>query len=190
MTRIKDLSGQKIGALAVKERALDKVTSGGNHRVCWRCICDCGKETVVPTSALIYRRIQSCGCRIWKVSPDAALLRIFRGYQKSKPAVAYGFTLTLEDFRRLTSGNCFYCGAVPAKIKRLYGRGGKLSVAQPYTYNGVDRVHNDCGYHADNVVSCCARCNKAKGADTQQEFIIWLERIANFRLGKSTSNLV
>lgn len=56
--RTKDLTGQKFGKLFVVER------SGKNKfgNVTWRCLCDCGKETIVSSGNLLRGNTKSCGC--------------------------------------------------------------------------------------------------------------------------------
>lgn len=57
MKRI-NLVGKKFGRLAVIERA-KKDRWGGSR---WRCLCDCGKETVVAGNSLQSGGTRSCGC--------------------------------------------------------------------------------------------------------------------------------
>lgn len=52
-----DLTGKRFGKLLVLEKAYSK-----NYRVYWRCLCDCGQETFVPTSNLTRLHTTSCGC--------------------------------------------------------------------------------------------------------------------------------
>jgi hypothetical protein len=54
-----DLTGQRFGRLLVGERAPDR---HGHHRVAWHCLCDCGAEAVVTTTALRSGNTRSCGC--------------------------------------------------------------------------------------------------------------------------------
>ncbi len=53
----KDLTGQRFGRLTVTGYAGKE---NGMHR--WRCVCDCGKETVAGQSLLQNGRTKSCGC--------------------------------------------------------------------------------------------------------------------------------
>lgn len=55
--RMNDLSGARYGRLVVAEFH----ESRGGKRW-WRCICDCGNETFVPTSWLNSGNTSSCGC--------------------------------------------------------------------------------------------------------------------------------
>lgn len=54
----KDLTGQKFGRLLV----LEDVGRTENKNVLWKCLCDCGKETVVMGTSLLQGKTQSCGC--------------------------------------------------------------------------------------------------------------------------------
>lgn len=58
MSKRIDLTGQRFGKLTVLEPAEN---IGG--RTTWRCRCDCGKETVVPTGRLRSGETKSCGCQ-------------------------------------------------------------------------------------------------------------------------------
>jgi hypothetical protein len=55
---MKDLKGQKFGKLT----ALEPVGKNKKRCVLWRCICECGNESVVASDALSSGRIKSCGC--------------------------------------------------------------------------------------------------------------------------------
>lgn len=57
MGKLIDLTGQRFGKLTVIERAGTK-----NKHVTWRCICDCGKETIVKGNSLTSGLTRSCGC--------------------------------------------------------------------------------------------------------------------------------
>lgn len=52
-----DLTGQRYGRLTVLGPAANIGT-----RTAWRCLCDCGRETVVKSSCLREGRTVSCGC--------------------------------------------------------------------------------------------------------------------------------
>ena len=57
MKRHTDLAGQKFNRLTAIERVYD-----GKAGVRWKCICDCGKETIAVASMLKNSRHKSCGC--------------------------------------------------------------------------------------------------------------------------------
>lgn len=56
-SKIKDLSNKRFGRLIVMDFVGRK-----NGRTLWRCLCDCGKETVVGYSNLVNGLTRSCGC--------------------------------------------------------------------------------------------------------------------------------
>ena len=55
----KDLTGQKFGKLLVVEKIPYKDKNG--HTL-YRCLCDCGNETIVVVCALVSKHTSSCGC--------------------------------------------------------------------------------------------------------------------------------
>lgn len=57
MSKVKDLTGQRFGALFVVERA----GSNASGKATWLCDCDCGKTIIVVGNKL--RRQKSCGCQ-------------------------------------------------------------------------------------------------------------------------------
>lgn len=55
----KNIAGQRFGRLVALERTAEK-DRAGNFK--WRCACDCGRESLVPTAYLIAGNTKSCGC--------------------------------------------------------------------------------------------------------------------------------
>ena len=53
-----DRTGQRFGKLIVVE----EVGRDANKKVLWRCVCDCGGETVIPSGSLVTGNTTSCGC--------------------------------------------------------------------------------------------------------------------------------
>jgi hypothetical protein len=58
MPKFIDRTGQRFGRLI----ALEHVGSNACQKVIWRCICDCGKETFLPSGDLSSGNTVSCGC--------------------------------------------------------------------------------------------------------------------------------
>jgi hypothetical protein len=58
MPRLIDHTGSRFGKLVVVQRA------GRNalKKVLWKCLCDCGNETVVVAGSLVTGNTTSCGC--------------------------------------------------------------------------------------------------------------------------------
>lgn len=60
--KLKNLVGQRFGALTVIERAPNRDRT--RSRVEWACRCDCGKATAVVASSLTRGATTSCGCGV------------------------------------------------------------------------------------------------------------------------------
>lgn len=59
MSRLIDLTGQRFGRLTVIERSNIKKD---RTAAVWKCICDCGNETIVSRDNLRRGKTKSCGC--------------------------------------------------------------------------------------------------------------------------------
>lgn len=59
MPKALDLTGQRFGMLTVLERA--GKTPAGQYK--YRCLCDCGQESVARTGCLRGGHTKSCGCK-------------------------------------------------------------------------------------------------------------------------------
>lgn len=53
-----DRTGQRFGKLVVVEQA----GRNASKKVLWKCVCDCGAETVVDSCSLVTGNTVSCGC--------------------------------------------------------------------------------------------------------------------------------
>lgn len=53
-----DITGQKFGRLTVLSRS----ANSKDGRAMWRCLCDCGNETIVSGKVLRNGHTKSCGC--------------------------------------------------------------------------------------------------------------------------------
>lgn len=69
------------------------------------------------------------------------------------------FDLSFDDFMSFWEKPCFYCDA-------------------PIDGIGLDRKDSNIGYTMDNVVPCCARCNRSKTIQTTEDFIEMCIKVA------------
>lgn len=81
----------------------------------------------------------------------------YRSYQRRAENTGRKFTLTIEDFKNLTSSECHYCG-----------HRGRL---------GIDRKDNLVGYVLENSLPCCWPCNKVKGSMGYEYFINFCKKV-------------
>ena len=180
MADVIDMTGEKHGRLTVIRRTARRWESG-HTRATWECRCDCGNLVVVIGRNIRRGITTSCGCfrdemkRRKKTLPGESglksLLAIYR-IRATKSGIA--FEIGHEEFKRLTSADCHYCGAKPAQL--IFTRGGTHTTIAGrqhslYRYNGIDRIQNAVGYVAGNCVPCCGRCNYAKGVLSAEQFI-------------------
>jgi hypothetical protein len=110
------------------------------------------------------------------------MLKQYRGSARSR---GLAWELTDEQFDRITSEDCHYCGCVPNMVNRGAGRS-----SGEYIYNGIDRVDNAQGYLMGNVVPCCSVCNHAKKNMSYGEFMAWIARLTRFHAKRRKSEAV
>lgn len=145
MSKLIDLSGQRFGRLTVIER---KGTQCGHPT--WRCLCDCGEETIVASNHLRSGAVTSCGCfrqesitrkNTMHNGTKTRLFRIWKGvlqrcFNKNNPAyMNYGGRgiTTCQEWQH--SFECFRDWAL----------------SNGYTDNlTIDRVNNDGNYCPEN----------------------------------------
>lgn len=65
-SNFKDLQNCRFGNLVVIERMPGKRANSGKLVTLWKCKCDCGNETIVPTQRLTTGKTTSCGCKVKK----------------------------------------------------------------------------------------------------------------------------
>lgn len=103
---------------------------------------------------------------------------LYSKYKRQAKNRTLKFELSKDDFRHLTSSNCYYCGIEP--LQKCYGKGRDTPEAvarSEYIYNGVDRLYNEDGYNVLNCVPCCGLCNYRKHDNDRDEFIEWVNRV-------------
>ena len=150
MTKALDLTGKRFGHLV----AVDKLSKKSKNRsyTYWRCLCDCGRSTVVRTSSLVTGCTHSCGCMervrghgMAKRSERPRLYEVWKGMRarcNNKHHRAYhyyggrGIKIAHEwdDFMN------FYNWA----IANGYDKNAKQGECT------IDRIDNDAGYSPDN----------------------------------------
>lgn len=168
-----DEAGKRYGALSVV--ALSEVKYRAARK--WLCVCDCGRQVHIVGTNLRKGNTKSCGVCGSGLLPgdEAAFRQLLNQYRTQARKRGLSFELSRDQFRTLTSGSCHYCGSPPAYIyKPSRDRDG----ADPYIYNGVDRMNNDLGYIAGNVATCCGVCNGAKSTMSSDQFLALVAKVA------------
>lgn len=171
-----DLSKQRFGRLFVIKR----VPNRGSKRF-WLCLCDCGKEKEVSGFQLKRKHTSSCGClRVELLTlpgDEGSFNSYFSEYKQGAKQRNYSFHLTKDQFRKITSLPCSYCGSF---IQPYYAKNRKSLTTVPYLCNGIDRVNNDIGYSVENCVSCCNLCNLMKRGLSVDNFKAHIRKIYHY----------
>lgn len=165
----------------------------GISRFFLRCFCEkCNSEFIARKDHVERKKnpILSCGCnqhpitgrKAYNARPNglAAARNVFNSYRTKCTKKRVTFDITFDEFLKITSLNCHYCGCLPEQEYSgtfKYGlRAGKKKVNGTYRYNGIDRIEPKLGYINGNMRPCCRYCNSAKLTRTEEEFYAWLER--------------
>ena len=173
-----DLIGKQFGRWLVLKRI-----ENNKHGARWLCKCECGNTRGISGASLRYERSQSCGClqleRTIKANrkPEgvASFNRLYTAYLFRAKRRGLEFNLTKEQFKKLTSKKCYYCGANPSTVS------SKECSLGDYIFNGIDRVDSSVGYNIKNCVPCCKICNYAKKDMSEDDFLIWVKRIYEYQ---------
>lgn len=162
-----DLTSQIFGRLTVIEHV------GHNKRrlALWRCLCVCGRETIVTSNGLRCGGSRSCGClvkdRTKEVNskPDKVVIAswVYSCVKGSAEGRNIEFSLSKRWTVKTCMSACHYCGVV--------GGNRQSTKRRVILWNGIDRKDPNKGYTTKNCVSCCGKCNYAKGTLTYEEFI-------------------
>ena len=120
MSLCEDLTGKRFNKLVV----LHRVENGKGDKSRWKCVCDCGNETIVSSSNLKAGAVKSCGClkhakhnthhlsntrlyRIWNAMKNRCYLKTHQAYSY------YGARgITVCDEWKDNFGECFRCFTV------------------------------------------------------------------------------
>jgi len=177
--------GETFGRLTVISETKSK-----HNRSRWICQCECGTRCIATGKTLREGRKKSCGCLQRESSMQKAATMsennilseghsscnaLHATYKWNAKKHNREFSLTRDEFRQITSSNCFYCGVVPSQIIHA------SSCKTPYVYNGVDRQDNLRGYVLSNCVPCCGACNDMKRARTVQDFVDHCTRVQEYQ---------
>ena len=168
--------GKKFGRLTVTSLLPIRKKAG---RV-WLCTCECGRTKEVRTMSLNSGHVKSCGClykentRKKLLPGESGLNHLYRNYIQRAKKRKINFSLTLKEFKRLTSENCIYCDSPPSLISKS---GNAKDSYSYYYYNGLDRIDSSKDYTIDNVEPCCTTCNIMKWTLSKKNFLNHIKSI-------------
>lgn len=174
--KVNNLEGKKFGLWTVISRA-----GSSSCGATWNCICSCETKKIVRSSLLVRGQSKSCGCESYLKLPKgiAGFRKLYEDYKHQAKVRNYTFELTQDQFKSLTSSNCFYCKTIPKAEKMSFSKNLKVREHSKYLYNGIDRKNNNIGYIYENCVPCCKRCNFMKKNQSYEDFINHIFKIVD-----------
>lgn len=132
----------------------------------YNCRCDCGNSCIIKGSNIKSGHTKSCGCLQKETSSKLIKTRnlskgkkdmTFYHYTRNAKKRNIKFELTKEEFYNIKNNVCTYCPKIGP--------------------NGIDRIDNNLGYTTNNCVSCCSKCNRAKGIMSFSDFKNWIKQV-------------
>jgi len=170
---------KRYNRLVVKSQYKEQCSRGLRTRV--ECLCDCGNTKHALLSNVKNGHVKSCGCLLTDYNTSkrkeygwSAFNLVYNGYINNARHGRGGqkeFRLTKDEAKKLFTSPCFYCGALPSKVRKIKRGYGE------FVYNGIDRKDSAKGYTIDNCVSCCEFCNMTKNDTPFDDFIKWIRRV-------------
>lgn len=194
------LAGSKFGRLTVISESEFRTKS--NKRM-YVCSCECGAFKNVPGNKLQCGDTKSCGC-LYKDTVGISTRHLpgevswnehERRYRSNATQRGFIYSLTKEEFRKITSSNCFYCGSEPVRYNKFFKKDGvriksnfstsdEWAEKQWISINGIDRKNSLLGYTLENCVPCCSVCNTIKMDLSIEEFLEKCKKITDFQSNK------
>lgn len=171
------LTGKTINDLLIGDFVEYKIY-GTSRAAVYKYSCKCGYESQDNIHFILKKKLcPKCSYRSKGFSARKhkdtmfSLLLIYKTGAKNRNLK---WNLTDEQFREITSSNCYYCGQIPKSIHRSSTK--NISYNE-YIYNGVDRKDNKKGYFVKNCVPCCTICNLAKRNLSIEDFKSWIKQL-------------
>lgn len=143
-----DLTGKRFGKLRVQKYAGRRPPAGDSF---WKCVCDCGGQTVVRGYSLKVGNSKSCGCQI-----RVGLLRANTKHGKTKTVEYRRWTGMLSRCYNKKEKAYKYYGARGIRVcKRWRGEGGFIRFLAdmgpcPGAGFEIDRINNARSYTPNN----------------------------------------
>lgn len=110
------------------------------------------------------------------IKDSGSIEAFYRLYERCAIKRKIDFKLTLNEFEKLVTQKCFYCGQ---------NGDSQSSCKTKNKFCGLDRVKNDIGYISTNIVTCCKTCNYLKRDFSEKIFLNKIKEIyENLKLGE------
>lgn len=171
----------KIGYKFNKWTVLEKTEERSHKNILWKCKCECGNISKLKASVIknnLSKGCRNCANKSKLKKGEACFNDLYGSYKRRAKKKQLEFNLSKEDFKAITSKNCYYCGKKPShQLKIKYNR-----YNGSYIYNSIDRINNSVGYIIENCIAACGDCNKMRNSIlTVEEMKIATKAILKYR---------
>lgn len=180
--------GQIFGPFEVLE-TVRSINPGGKAVTKYKCKCTkCGRESIKQSHHL--KGFKGSGCLECtdRLPPKLRISMNQRNYNNYKTKITNQtdliFDLSFDEFDKLTSQNCNYCGNAPSFPERFKNEFKNRDIVN---FNGIDRIDSTKGYILENCVTCCTICNRMKSDMIQSDFLNHINKIYKFNKSSTTS---
>ena len=96
------------------------------------------------------------------------------------------WSLSYNDFCKISTGNCYYCGQ---EAQLQFRTQSGCNTALEGKINGIDRIDPEGGYTIDNCVPCCSHCNMMKMHYSKDSFLKQVVRIYNHSIKQGQTTI-
>jgi len=142
-----DLTGKKCGRLTVIQRE----GSNKHKQAIWRCLCECGNETIVVASKLKSGYTQSCGCLQRERTSKASKIHGL----SSKTSEYHIWAAMMQRCENTNNVDYEYYGARGIKVCERWKTFANFIVdmgKKPSEKHTLERKDNNKGYNKGNCV--------------------------------------
>lgn len=169
-----DLSDKRFGHLLVVSKSESKTKNRG---VLWLCLCDCGKELLIPSNSLTSGNTKSCGCKQYLIEKHKDLIPSSYINTIKQNAIKRNIEYTVsEDYLySLFNGYCKISG-LPIKFQENKYQRDKTKRGTA----SLDRIDSSKGYIEGNVQWTHKVVNIMKNNQSDTEFIDLCHTISKF----------
>jgi hypothetical protein len=151
----------------------------------WKCLCDCGKITLLKTYSLMTGHTRSCGCfkkiKMKEVHWDGyeeISGRLFSNLKSGAIKRKIDFNLNKEQLWNQFIKQNKKCALTGVDISIISGKNRFDSTAS------LDRIDSSKGYTEDNIQWVHKKINIMKHVSSDEEFIEWCKLVVNYNKEK------
>jgi hypothetical protein len=138
--------GKFITRIGMCDGRLSVVADAGvnaNKKRLWRCLCDCGKEVVIPSGSLATGNTQSCGCyHLEKITRHGGWNR--SSYNTWRAMIRRCQNPKDKDYVRYGARGIIVCPEWQEYVQFVFDMG------EPGEGQTLDRIENSLGYFKNN----------------------------------------